>query len=112
MAYTFNGNIASSVLECGQAMYDIFLDENENFITGGIIQEGNVNTWDNSVYIGIGKNDYYYYRYYGVIRNVPGAVDDYSLLFGAFRTPFDINDDMVRPFFIKPRDKMFHIYYM
>ena len=29
MAYTFNGNIVSSVLECGQAMYDKFLDEYE-----------------------------------------------------------------------------------
>ena len=104
MAYTFNGNIVSSVLECGQAMYDIFFNENENFITGGIVQEDNVGTWDNSVYIGIGKNDYYYYRYYGATRNVPGAVDDYSLLFGAFRTPFNINDDIIRPFFIKPKD--------
>ena len=104
MAYTFNGNIVSSVLECGQAMYNIFLNENGNFITGGVIQEGNVNTWDNSVYIGIGKNDYYYYRYYGATRNNPGSVDNYSLLFGAFRTPFNINDDIIRPFFIKPRD--------
>ena len=31
MAYTFNGDIVSSVLECGQAMYDKFLDRNDNF---------------------------------------------------------------------------------
>ena len=103
MAYTFNGDMASSVLECGQAMYDKFLDENENFITGGINQEGEVGTWDSS-YIGIGKPNYYYYRYYGALNNGSGAVDNYSLLFEAFRTPFNINDDMIRPFFMKPRD--------
>ena len=104
MAYTFNGNIVSSVLECGQAMYDIFLDENDNFITGGIVQDGNANTWDTSVYIGIGKPNYYYYRYYGALNNGSDAVDKYSLLFGALRTPFNINDDIIRPFFIKPSD--------
>ena len=31
MAYTYNGDIVSSVLECGKAMYDKFLDENGNF---------------------------------------------------------------------------------
>ena len=103
MAYTYNGNIVSSVLECGQAMYDKFLNENDNFHSGGTIQDGNVYTW-NDDYVGIGKPNYYYYRYYGATINGGGAVDDYSLLFGAFRTPFNINDDMIRPFFIKPKD--------
>ena len=103
MAYTFNGDIVSSVLECGQAMYDKFLDENGNFNTGGANQDGEVYTWGD-VYIGIGKPNYYYYRYYGARKNVSGSVDDYSLLFGGFRTPFNINDDIIRPFFIKPKD--------
>ena len=103
MAYTFNGNIVSSVLECGQAMYNKFLDSNNNFHTGYAYQDGSVYTWDDD-YIGIGKPNYYYYRYYGALRNVSGALDDYSLLFEGFRTPFNINDDMIRPFFIKPRD--------
>ena len=103
MAYTYNGDIVSSVLECGQAMYDKFLDENGNFHSGGANKDGEVYTW-NDVYIGIGKNNYYYYRYYGALRNVPGSVDDYSLLYSAFRTPFNINDDMIRPFFIRPKD--------
>ena len=102
MAYTFNGDIASSVLECGQAMYDKFIDENSNFHSGSTIQDGNTYTW-NDTYVGIGKNNYYYYRYYGVTRNNQGATDDYNLLFGAFRTPFNINDEIIRPFFIKPR---------
>ena len=54
MAYTFNGDIASSVLECGQAMYDKFLDENDNFHSGDANQDGSVNTWTD-VYVGIGK---------------------------------------------------------
>ena len=103
MAYTFNGNIVSSVLECGQAMYDKFLDENGNFHTGYATQDGSVYTWDND-YIGIGKDNYYYYRYYGAIKNAGGATDDYTLLYQAFRTPFNINDDIVRPFFIKPKN--------
>ena len=103
MAYTYNGDIVSSVLECGRAMYDKFLDKNENFHSGGTNQEGEVFTW-NDVYIGIGKRNYYYYRYYGATRNVPGSLDDYSLLFDAFRPPFNINDDIIRPFFIKPKD--------
>ena len=109
MAYTFNGNIVSSVLECGQAMYDKFLDENSNFHSGGTNQDGNVYTW-NDVYVGIGKNNYYYYRYYGATINNGMAVDDYSLLFQAFRSPFNINDDMIRPFFIKPSDN--HVSYL
>ena len=108
MAYTYNGDIVSSVLECGKAMYDKFLDENGNFHTGGANQDGEVYTWSDN-YIGIGKNNYYYYRYYGALRNVAGSVDDYSLLYSAFRTPFNINDDMIRPFFIRPKDN-FPIY--
>ena len=108
MAYTFNGNIVSSVLECGQAMYDKFLDVNNNFRTGGITVENGIYTWNND-YVGIGKPNYYYYRYYGATINGGGAVDDYSLLFGAFRTPFNINDDMIRPFFIRPKDN--HVIY-
>ena len=109
MAYTYNGNIVSSVLECGQAMYDKFLDENGNFHTGGANQYGDVYTWSDA-YIGIGKPNYYYYRYYGATINVSGSRDKYSLLFGAFRTPFNINDDMIRPFFMKPKDNTQTIY--
>ena len=109
MAYTFNGNIVSSVLECGQAMYDKFLDENNNFHSGATNQDGNVYTW-NDVYVGIGKNNYYYYRYYGATINPASYTDDYTLLFQAFRSPFNINDDMIRPFFIKPSDN--HVSYL
>ena len=108
MAYTYNGDIVSSVLECGQAMYDLFINENGNIHAGLKTYEGNIGTWTND-YLGITKNDYYYYRYYGATRNVPGSIDDYSLLFEAFRTPFNINDDMIRPFFIKPKDN--HVIY-
>ena len=103
MAYTYNGDIVSSVLECGKAMYEKFLDENGNFHSGGADVDENTYTWNN-VYVGIGKNNYYYYRFYGATKNVSGAVDDYSLLYGAFRTPFNINDDMIRPFFMKPKN--------
>ena len=103
MAYTFNGDIVSSVLECGKAMYDKFLNEQGNFHSGGSVVVDNIHTWSDG-YIGIGKPNYYYYRYYGAMRNVPGSTDDYSLLYGAFRTPFNINDDMIRPFFIRPKD--------
>lgn len=108
MAYTFNGNIVSSVLEVGQAMYDKFLNEQGNFHNGGMIKDGDYYVWGDG-YIGIGKENYYYYRYYGALRNSTGSTDDYSLLFGAFRTPFNINDDMVRPFFIRPKDN--HVTY-
>ena len=109
MAYTFNGDIVSSVLECGQAMYDKFLNENGNFHTGGAIQEGSVYTWSDA-YIGIGKPNYYYYRYYGAIINPGGSTDKYSLLFEAFRTPFNINDDIIRPFFIRPKNDIIGLY--
>ena len=109
MAYTFNGNIVSSVLECGQALYDKFLDVNANFHSGGTNQDGDVYTW-NDVYVGIGKNNFYYYRYYGAKINPPSYTDDYSLLFQAFRSPFNINDDMIRPFFIRPSDN--HVLYL
>ena len=109
MAYTFNGDIVSSVLECGQAMYDIFLNENGNFITGGTVQDGSVHTWSDD-YIGIGKPNYYYYRYYGARINASGSTDKYSLLFEAFRTPFNINDDIIRPFFIRPKNDIIGLY--
>lgn len=103
MAYTYNGDIVSSVLECGQAMYDKFLDENNNMHSGGTTSEGNYNVW-NDDYTGMKKDDFYFYRYYGATKNVSGAVDDFSLLFGAFRTPFSVNDNIVRPFFMKPKN--------
>lgn len=109
MAYTYNGDMANSVLEVGQAMYDKFINEQGNFITGDTIEEGNVNTWTDT-YIGIGKTNFYYYRYYGALSNGSGAADDYTLLFEAFRTPFNINDDMVRPFFMKPRSSILPLY--
>ena len=105
MAYTFNGDIVSSVLECGQAMYDKFLDENNNFHTGYAPQY----TWGDE-YIGIGKPNYYYYRYYGAKKNPSGSTDKYSLLFEAFRTPFNINDDMIRPFFMRPKNDIIGLY--
>lgn len=103
MAYTYNGDIVSSVLECGQAMYDKFIDENGNMHSGGTTPEGNYNVW-NDDYTGMKKDDFYFYRYYGATKNVSGAVDDFSLLFSAFRTPFSVNDNIVRPFFIKPKN--------
>ena len=109
MAYTFNGDIVSSVLECGQAMYDKFLDENGNFHSGGTNLGEGPHTW-NDVYVGIGKNNYYYYRYYGAQKNVSGSTDKYSLLFEAFRTPFNINDDIIRPFFIRPKNDIIGLY--
>ena len=109
MAYTFNGDMATSVLECGQAMYNKFLNEQGNFHTGDTRQDGNVNTWDDT-YIGIGKNDFYYYRYYGARINSSGSTDKYSLLFEAFRTPFNINDDIIRPFFIRPKQDIIGLY--
>lgn len=103
MAYTYNGDIVSSVLEVGQTMYAKFLNEQGNFHTGGGITDGSYSVWSD-VYIGIGKDNYYYYRQYGALRNVAGSVDDYSLIFSAFRTPFNVNDEVVRPFFVKPKD--------
>ena len=103
MAYTYNGDIVSSVLECGQAMYDKFIDENGNMHSGGTTSEGNYNVW-NDVYTGMKKDDFYFYRYYGATKNVSGSVDDFSMLFGAFRTPFSVNDNIVRPFFMKPKN--------
>lgn len=103
MAYTYNGDVVTSVLECGQAMYDKFIDDNNNMHSGGTTSEGNYNIW-NEDYTGMKKDDFYFYRYYGALRNVGGSVDDYSLLFSAFRTPFSVNDNIVRPFFIKPKN--------
>ena len=103
MAYTYNGDIVSSVLECGQAMYDKFIDENGNMHSGGTTSEGNYNVW-NDVYTGMKKDDFYFYRYYGALKSASGGVDDYYILFAAFRTPFSVNDNIVRPFFMKPKN--------
>ena len=103
MAYTYNGDIVTSVLECGQAMYDKFIDENGNMHSGGTTSEGNYNVW-NDDYTGMKKDDFYFYRYYGATKNASGSVDDFSMLFGAFRTPFSVNDNIVRPFFMKPKN--------
>lgn len=103
MAYTYNGDIVTSVLECGQAMYDKFIDENGNMHSGGTTSEGNYYVWNDN-YTGMKKDDFYFYRYYGATKNVGGSVDDFSMLFGAFRTPFSVNDNIVRPFFMKPKN--------
>lgn len=103
MAYTYNGDIVTSVLECGQAMYDKFLDDDNNMHSGGTNSDGSYYVW-NDDYTGMKKDDFYFYRYYGALKNVSGAVDDFSLLFNAFRTAFSVNDNIVRPFFMKPRN--------
>ena len=103
MAYTFNGDMVDSVLEVGQAMYDKFIDENGNMHSGGTTSEGTYNVW-NDDYTGMKKDDFYFYRYYGATKNVSGSIDNFNMLFSAFRTPFSVNDNIVRPFFMKPKN--------
>ena len=94
MAYSFNGND----LESCRALC-------ENFYNSMFDNEGHVNTFNSNEsgeltgeYLGAKKEDFYYYRGYAIRENDSMAVNDYSIYTAMQRTPFNVNDNIVRPF--------------
>ena len=94
MAYSFNGND----LESCRALC-------ENFYNSMFDNEGHVNTFNSNEsgeltgeYLGATKDDFYYYRGYGIQKNQPGATNDFGIYGCNCRLPYHLNDDIVRPF--------------
>lgn len=94
MAYSFNGND----LESCRALC-------ENFYNSMFNEEGHINTFNSNEsgdltgeYLGAKKDDFYYYRGYAIQENDSMAVNDYSIYTAMQRTPFNVNDNIVRPF--------------
>lgn len=100
MAYEFDGD---NLLSCEQIATDLFnmlLDENGNFLTCNV----NANKELDSIYLGVGKNDCYYYRQYLIRKTASGSINKYSVSVSFYRTPFAINDEIIRPYFTTKRD--------
>ena len=94
MAYSFNGNDLESCRSLCENFYNSMFDE-----------EGHVNTFNSNSsgeltgeYLGAKKDDFYYYRGYAIQENDSMAVNDYSISTALQRTPFNVNDNVVRPF--------------
>ena len=100
MAYEFDGDNLLSCQDIATQLYNMLLDENGNFLTC------NVNTSKelDSTYLVVGKNDCYYFREYLINKNVSGSVNEYSVSVSFYRTPFAINDEIIRPYFTTKRD--------
>ena len=94
MAYAFNGND----LESCRALC-------ENFYTSMFDDKGHVNTFNSNSsgeltgeYLGATKDDFYYYRGYAIAKTVSGAVNDFRTYGSNCRFPYNVNDNVVRPF--------------
>ena len=94
MAYSFNGNDLESCRALCENFYNSMFDE-----------EGHINTFNSNEsgeltgeYLGAKKEDFYYYRGYAIKENDSMAVNDYSIYTAMQRTPFNVNDNIVRPF--------------
>ena len=95
MAYSFNGNDLESCRALCENFYNSMFDE-----------VGHVNTFNSNEsgeltgeYLGAKKDDFYYYRGYVITKNVSGAVNDFGTRASNCRFPYNVNDNVVRPFF-------------
>ena len=100
MSYEFDGDNLLSCEQIATDLYNMLLDENGNFLTC------NVNTSKelDSIYLGVGKNDCYYFREYEIRKTASGSINNYSVSISFYRTPFAINDEIIRPYFTTKRD--------
>ena len=100
MSYEFDGDNLLSCEQIASDLYNMLLDENGNFLSCSV----NSNNELDSVYLGVGKNDCYYYRQYLVRKTASGSINKYSVSVSFYRTPFAINDEIIRPYFTTKRD--------
>ena len=100
MAYEFDGDNLLSCQEIATQLYNMLIDENGNFLACNI----NTNKEFDSTYLGVGKNDCYYFREYSISKNPSGSVNEYRVSVSFYRSPFAINDEIIRPYFTTKRD--------
>lgn len=100
MAYEFDGDNLLACQDIATQLYNMLLDENGNFLTCNVNE---LNEFENT-YLGVGKNDCYYFREYEISKNVSGSVNEYSVYVRFYRTPFAIDDEVIRPYFTIDRN--------
>ena len=95
MAYSFNGNDLESCRALCENFYNSMFDE-----------VGHVNTFNSNEsgeltgeYLGATKDDFYYYRGYYITKNVSGSTNKFGCYGSNCRFPYNVNDNVVRPFF-------------
>ena len=100
MAYEFDGDNLLSCQEIATQLYNMMINENGNFLACNI----NTNKEFESTYLGVGKNDCYYFREYEISKNSSSATNKYTVGVSFYRSPFAINDEIIRPYFTTKRD--------
>ena len=100
MAYEFDGDNLLSCQEIATELYNMLLDENGNFLGCNV----NTSKEFDSTYLGVGKNDCYYFREYKITKNSSTATNEYRVGVTFYRSPFAINDEIIRPYFTTKRD--------
>ena len=100
MSYEFDGDNLLSCQDIATQLYNMLLDENGNFLACNV---NSSNEFD-STYLGVGKNDCYYFRQYEISKNASGSVNEYTVNVSFYRSPFAINDEIIRPYFTTKRD--------
>ena len=100
MAYEFDGDNLLACQDIATQLFNMLLDENGNFLACNV----NTSKEFDSTYLGVGKNDCYYFRQYNITRNSTGSTNDYTVNVTFFRSPFAINDEIIRPYFTTKRD--------
>ena len=95
MSYEFDGDNLLSCEQIATDLYNMLLDDKGNFLTCSV----NSNKELDSVYLGVGKNDCYYYREYEISKNSSGSTNEYTVRISFYRSPFAINDEIIRPYF-------------
>lgn len=100
MAYEFDGDNLLACQDIATQLYNMLLDENGNFLACNV----NVSNEFDSTYLGVGKNDCYYFREYEITKNVSGSVNEYTVRLSFYRTPFAVNDEIIRPYFTIDRN--------
>lgn len=100
MAYEFDGDNLIACQDIATQLYNMLLDENGNFLACNV----NASNEFDSIYLGVGKNDCYYFREYEVTKNVIGSTNEYTVYVNFYRTPFAIDDEVIRPYFTIDRN--------
>lgn len=100
MAYEFDGDNLLACQDIATQLYNMLLDENGNFLACNVNE---LNEFENT-YLGVGKNDCYYFREYEISKNSTGSVNEYTVYVHFYRTPFAIDDEVIRPYFTIDRN--------
>ena len=100
MAYEFDGDNLLACQDIATQLFNMLINENGNFLSCNV----NASKEFDSTYLGVGKDDCYYFREYNISRNSSTATNDYTVGISFFRSPFAINDEIIRPYFTTKRD--------